>query len=40
VFAADVRKPARLVLDGDGLRALHAVVMATRRRPSSRSKGK
>lgn len=40
VFASDPVEPARLVLNGEGLQALHALVAASRRRAGSRGSGK
>jgi hypothetical protein len=40
VFATDPVEPTRLVLDGEGLRALQALVTALQWRPGPRRRGK
>ena len=40
VFSADPVEPIRLVLNGDGIRALYALAMAVLRRADSRRNGK
>ena len=40
IFATAPMKPTELVLDGEGIQALHRLVVALRRRPGSGWKGK
>ena len=40
VFAAVPIAPTGLVLDGEGIQALHALVVGLRRRPGFRGRGK
>jgi hypothetical protein len=40
IFAAAPMTPTELVLDGEGINALHGLVVALQRRPGSRWKGK
>jgi hypothetical protein len=40
ILSAAAVAPTGLVLDGQGIQALHALVLALQRRPGSRSQGK
>ena len=40
IFASAPEAPTGLVLDGEGIQTLHGLVVALRRRPGSRRKGK